>query len=132
MRTTSESNGRAIGAALVGRLPDIADLDQRHYLVTSAVVLCAGEARPIEAFVGFARAVVPALQEVPTEAKRLATLAARAALAGYECGTDVDGLIRLGVTGGQWVAFGDIKAAEVWLCNRTTRKGGADGQVPQG
>lgn len=48
------------------------------------------------------------------EAKRLANLAARAALAGHQCSKGPDGSI----TFARWnhsVTFGDLAAAEVWL-----------------
>lgn len=110
----SEGSGYAIGTKLIEQLHQEQDPDARNFCVTGAVVLCANEAQPHDAFAGFARAVVPALQDVPADAKRLATLAARAALAGHQCTRAVDGSI----TFSRWarsVTFDDVADAEAWL-----------------
>lgn len=118
----SEGSGYAIGTKLIEQLHQEQDPDARNFCVTGAVVLCANEAQPHDAFAGFARAVVPALQDVPADAKRLATLAARAALAGHQCTRAADGSI----TFSRWarsVTFDDLAEAEAWL-DRVTGKGG--------
>lgn len=86
----------------------------RHKLFTAAMVLCSGEPHPRDAFAGLATVVAPALQRTPELDKRLANLAARAALAGHVCTRDANG----GITLARWgraMSFGSLGEAEAWL-----------------
>ena len=80
----SERAGFEIGRRMLDQEMGTSDQAERYRLFTAAVVLCAGEPHPSDAFAGLARAIVPALQSTPEPEKGLATLAARAALAGHQ------------------------------------------------
>lgn len=115
-----ERAGSEIGRRMFAQVMATTDQAERHRLFTAALVLCAGESHPRDAFAGLATVVAPALQGQPEPAKGLATLAARAALAGHQASLDSDGLITIS-RWGRSVTFGDVQAAEAWLA-RVARK----------
>lgn len=112
----SERAGYELGRQVIDQVRLVAD-DQAatHRLFVAGLVLAAEQECPRDAFAGFATAISPMLHEThgPNE-KALATLAARAALAGHTCSINADGLIQFG-RWGQAVSFGDIAAASAWL-----------------
>lgn len=110
----AERAGFEIGRRLLDQAMTADGQDDRNRLITAGVVLCAANQDPQATFSGFARAIVPALQGAPENAKSLANLAARAALAGHQASKDADGLITIS-RWGRSVTFGDIGAASRWL-----------------
>lgn len=120
----SEHSGHEIGRRMLDQALATDDQAQRHQLFTAAIVLCAGEDHPRDAFAGLATAIVPALQSTPEPLKGLATLAARAALAGHVCTQDADGVINIS-RWGRVVSFGDLATAGAWLDRVTGQKGGS-------
>lgn len=120
----SERAGYEIGQRMLDQVLATADQAERHRLFTAALVLCSGESHPRDAFAGLSEIIVPALRGVPEPEKGMATLAARAALAGHQASVDSDGLITIS-RWGRSVTFGDIASATAWL-NRVTggRHGG--------
>jgi hypothetical protein len=112
----SERAGYELGRQVIDQVRLVAD-DQAatHRLFVAGLVLAAEQESPQNALAGFGTAICPALHEAlgPHE-KSLATLAARAALAGHACSVTSDGLIQFS-RWGQVVTFGDFAAASVWL-----------------
>lgn len=110
----SERAGYEIGRRMLDQVLATDDQAQRHQFFTAAVVLCSAEQHPYDAFSGLATAIVPALQSIPEPLKGLATLAARAALAGHVCAQHADGVINIS-RWGRVVSFGDLATASRWL-----------------
>lgn len=111
----SERAGYELGRQVIDQVRLVAD-DQAatHRLFVAGLVLAADQESPRDAFAGFATAICPALHEYGPNEKALATLAARAALAGHCCNLTADGLLQFS-RWGQAVTFGDVAAASVWL-----------------
>lgn len=123
--TLAEQAGYEIGRRMIDAVrARLDDQSAVHRLCTAAMVLCAAEDSPRDAFAGFATAVAPALQKAAEPDKSLANLAARAALAGHTCTMDTAGLITLS-RWGRSMTFGDVATASVWLERVTGQKGGA-------
>ena len=110
----SERAGIKIGERMLEQVLGTSDQAERHRLFTAACVLCSGESHPQDAFAGLGAVVAPALQGQPEPAKGMATLAARAALAGHVCALDSTGQIVLS-RWGRCMSFCDVQAAEAWL-----------------
>lgn len=110
----SERAGYEVGRQLLDQVLATDDQAERHRLFCAAVVRCADEPHPRDAFASFSTVVSPALQGQPEAAKGMATLAARAALAGHACTQDADGVINLS-RWGRVVSFGDLATASRWL-----------------
>lgn len=122
-RRAAESVGHEIGRQMVERVSATSDTTAQASAITAAVVLCAADPHPREAFAGFADAIVPAFSAVPVNKAEAARLAARATLAGHTCTTDAAGQITLS-RWGRAMTFPDLGAASAWLDRVTGQKGG--------
>lgn len=116
----AERVGHEIGRQMVERVSATSDTTAQASAITAAVVLCATDPHPREAFAGFADAIVPAFSAVPVETAEAGHLAARATLAGHTCTTDAAGQVTLS-RWGRAVTFQDVGAASAWL-DRVTGK----------
>lgn len=114
----SERAGYEIGRQMLDQVLDTDDQAERHRLFCAAVILCVDELHPRDAFGGFSTVVSPALQGQPEAAKGMATLAARAALAGHVCARDSTGQIVMS-RWGRSMSFASVHEAEAWLAKVT-------------
>lgn len=119
----SEQAGHLIGRQMVERVRASSDATAQASAITAAVVLCAADPHPREAFAGFADAIVPAFSTVPMDMAEAARLAARATLAGHTCTTDATRQVTLS-RWGRAMTFQDVGAASAWLDRVTCQKGG--------
>lgn len=110
----SEQAGHEIGRQMVERVRATSDTTAQASAITAAVVLCAADPHPREAFSGFADAIGPAFSQVPVDTAEAARLAARATLAGHTCTTDAAGQVTLSRWGCA-MTFQDVGAASAWL-----------------
>lgn len=110
----AERAGSEFGRRMLDQVLATVDQAERHKLFAEAIVLCSGEPHPNDAFLGLATVVAPALPRSTATAKDLATLSARAALAGHSCACDAEGRITL-ARWGRCMTFGDVAAATRWL-----------------
>ncbi len=110
----SELAGSEIGRQLIERVRATSDNTEQAYAITSAVVLCAADPHPREAFSGLADAIVPVFSAVPRDTAEAGRLSARATLAGHACTKDASGQITLS-RWGRSMTFPDVRAASAWL-----------------
>lgn len=119
--TPSEQAGRDIGRQMIECLRSTSEASVQEAALSAAVVLCAADPCPREAFAGFADAIVPAFSAVPVDKAEAARLAARARMAGHTCTKDAAGQFTLS-RWGRAMTFPDLGAASAWL-DRVTGAG---------